>query len=212
MGVGGDLRALANSIIDSYEMRVRTVNVLMNQAYHFLKGFQVELEDMIVRLRNNLAKAESLRKKDFDRMMSDVIENRGQSEKEAEQSLNLFREQEEEMISRLRKIILGGSGSSPQDIEAIKEDISRRQKEREKSIIKALKRFQIEQEELRVALKKLLSKGEGVRIKDFRIMVKSLRSEQTDRDAELTRILEDFDVVRDRVQTQWQAVARATSH
>jgi len=210
MGVREDLKTLANSILDSYEIRVGTVNALMNQAYHFLKSFQMEVEDMIVRLRDNLARAESLRKKDFDRMISDVMDRRRQSGEEAEQCLTLFREQEEEMICRLRKIIVGGNRSSLEDIEAIKEDISNRQKDREKMIIKALKRFQVEQEELRLGLKKLLSKGEGVKVKDFRIMLKSLRAQQSDRDAELSRMLDDFDVVRARVQTQWQSVDRVS--
>ena len=210
MGTGEDLKALAHSILDSYEMRVRTVNGLMDQAYHFLKSFQMEVEDMIVRLRDNLAKAESLRKKDFDRMICDVMEQRGKCEEEAEQSLKLFQVQEEGMIGRLRKIILQGNRSGLEDIEAIKADISTRQKEREKDIIKALKRFQIEQEELRVALKNLLSKGEQVKVKDFKVMLRSLRAQQGERDAELGRMLEDFDVVRDRVQHQWQSVARVS--
>jgi len=205
-----DLRELANSIIDAYEMRVSTVSTLMNQAYHFIKDFQVELEDMIVRVRDNLAKAESLRKKDFDRMITDIIERRREKEEEAKQSLKLFQEQEEEMISRLRKIILDGKGSSLEDIKAIKDDISGRQKEREKNIIKALKCFQIEQEGLKTALKNLLSKGEGLKFKDFKIMLKSLKTQQSDRDAELINMLDEFDVVRDKVQTQWQTVARVS--
>ena len=212
MGTGEDLRALANSIIDSYEMRVSTVNGLMDQAYHFLKSFQMELEDMIVRLKDNLAKAESLRKKDFDRMIGDVIERRHATEEEARQGLKIFREEEGEMVGRLRKIVLGGSSSNLQDMAAIKEDISRRQKEREKNIIKALKRLQVEQEDLRVALKNLLEKGEEIRVKDFRVMIKSLRVQQSDRDADLTKILDDFDVVRTRVQGQWQSVAGVSSH
>jgi len=212
MGTGEDLRALANSIIDSYEIRVRTVNGLMDQAYHFLESFQMELEDMIVRLRDNLAKGESLRKKDFDRMIKDVIERRSQSEQEAKLSLTLFQEEEEGMIDRLRKIVLNGSSSNMQDMEAIKEDISRRQKDREKNIIKAMKRLQIEQEELRVALKNLLEKGEEVRVKDFRVMIKALRVQQNDHDTELTKMLDDFDVVRTRVQDQWQSVAEVSSH
>ncbi len=210
MGAGEDLKALANSIIDSYEMRVKTVNTLMDQAYHFLKSFQTEIENMIVRLRDNLAKAESLRKKDFDRMISDVVECRRQSEEEAKHSLKLFQEQEKEMISRLRKIVLGVSSSTLQDMEAIKEDISTRQKEREKKVIKTLKCFQIELEEFRAGLKKLLSKGEGVKVKDFKVMLNSIRAQQSDRDVELTRMLDDFDVVRARVQGQWQSVARVS--
>lgn len=212
MGVGEDLRALANSIIDSYELRVRTVSALINQAYQLLKSFQTEIEDMIAGLRDNLAGAESLRKKDFDHMISDVIERRRQREEEAEQTLKSFQEEEGEMISRLREIILRGNSSSLEDnIKAIKEDIFKRQKEREKKIIKTLQCFQIEQEELRVALKKLLSKGEGVKIKDLRIVLNSLRTRQSDRDAELIKMLEEFEVVRGKVQTQWQTVERASN-
>jgi len=202
-----DLKTLANSILDSYEMRVSTVSGLMEQAYHFLQSFAMELQEMIVRLRNNLARAESLRKKDFDKMISDVMGHRHQKEKEAKESLELFQEQEKEMIDRLRNIILGGSRSSTADIKAIKEDISSRQKEREKSITKALKRFQIEQDELKASLNNLLSKGEGVKVKDLRIMLNSLRAQQSGRDDELTRMIDDFDVIRDKVKTQWQSVA-----
>jgi len=211
IGAEEDLKTLANSILDSYEMRVRTVYDLMDQAYHFFKSFEMEIEDMIVRLKDNLARTESLRRKDFDRMISDVMEHRYQREKEAEKSLMIFKEQENEMIGRLRNIILNGNRSSLEDIETIKKDISIRQKEREKNIITALKRFQIEQEELRTVLKSLLSKGEDVKIKDFRIMLKSLRTQQSDRDDQLAKLLDDFDVIRTKVQTQWQAVARVSN-
>jgi translation initiation factor 1 (eIF-1/SUI1) len=210
MGAAEELRVLANSIIDSYEMRVSTVNTLMGQANNLLKGFQIELEEMITLLRDNLAKSESLRKKDFEHMIKDVIERRIQRGQETEQSFKLFQGEEEEMIARLRDIIFSGNSSSLDDIEAIREDILRRQKMREKKIVKSLKCFQVEQEELRVALKKLLSKGENVKIKDFKTMINALRIQQSDHNADMIRMLEEFDVVRDKVQTQWQAVSRVS--
>jgi hypothetical protein len=210
MGAAEELRVLANSIIDSYEMRVSTVNTLMGQANNLLKGFQIELEEMITLLRDNLAKSESLRKKDFEHMIKDVIERRIQRGQETEQSFKLFQGEEEEMIARLRDIIFSGNSSSLDDIEAIREDILTRQKMREKKIVKSLKCFQVEQEELRVALKKLLSKGENVKIKDFKTMINALRFQQNDHDADMIRMLEEFDVVRDKVQTQWQAVSRVS--
>ena len=210
MQAGEELRALANSIIDSYEVRVSTVNTLMAQANNILKGFQIELEEMIAGLRDNLARSESLRKKDFEYMIKDVIERRMQREQEAEQSFKLFQEEEGEMIARLRDIILNGNSSSPNDIETIREDILKRQKMREKKIVKSLKCFQIEQEELRIALKKLLSKGENVKIRDFKTMVNTLRVQQSDHDAEMIGMLEEFDIVRDKIQNQWQAVTRVS--
>ncbi len=211
MTVGNDLRALANSIIDSYEMRVKTVGALMNQANQLLGSFQLEIEDMMVGLRNNLAKSESLRKKDFDSMMSSVIELCQRTEEEAEENLKRFQAEEEEMIKRLRNIVLSGNRSNLEDIKTIREDILKRQKEREKTIIRALKRFQIEQEDIRVALKNLLSKGENVKIRDLKIMLRSLSVQQSNHDAEIISMLEDFEVAREKVQTQWQAVSRASN-
>ncbi len=205
-----ELRELANGILDSYEMRVRTVGGLMEQAYHFLRTFQMELEEMLVQVRTNLARSESLRKKDFDRMISDVVHRVQQTEGEVEESFRVFHDQEREMIDRLRNVILCGGHSSLSDIRAIREDILKRQKERERGLIKALKSFQIEQEELKTAIKGLLSKGEMVKVRDLKTMLKLLRVQQSDRDSEMARMLEDLDRVRDRVQTQWQTVARVS--
>lgn len=208
---GEELRLLANSIIDAYEMRVKAVNTLMNQTNHLLKTFQTELEEMIAQLKSNLARSESLRKKDFDLMMEDVSERRRRRQKETEQSLRLFQKEESTMIINLRNMVSAGTGSKLKGIEAIREDIHQRQKEREKTVIKALKHFQVEQGELKTALKSLLSKGENVKIKDFRIMLKALKVQQSDHDEDVLMMLEDFDIVRDKIQTQWQAVLRASS-
>jgi translation initiation factor 1 (eIF-1/SUI1) len=206
VGTGDELKALANSVIDSYEMRVRTVNGLMEQAYGFLRSFQMELEEMIERLRDNLAKGESLRKADFDRMMADLSESRLSHQLIAEDVLSRFQKEEMEMIDRLRKIVISGGRSNLKDMESIRDDILRRQKERETGVIQALKRVQVEQEELKAAIKRLLSKGEDVKISDFKLMLTSLRVQQGDREIQLSRMLEDLDLARSRVQSQWQAV------
>jgi translation initiation factor 1 (eIF-1/SUI1) len=206
VGTGDELKALANSVIDSYEMRVRTVNGLMEQAYGFLRSFQMELEEMIERLRDNLAKGESLRKADFDRMMADLSESRLSHQLIAEDVLSRFQKEEMEMIDRLRKIVISGGRSNLKDMESIRDDILRRQKERETGVIRALKRVQVEQEELKAAIKRLLSKGEDVKISDFKRMITSLRIQQGDREIQLSRMLEDLDLARSRVQSQWQAV------
>ena len=199
-----NLKDLANSIIDSYEMRVKTVNDLMEQAYHFLEGFHAELQEMIGQLKENLAKSESLRRKDFDRMMSGLTARRSAREEEAEKVFQNFQEEEKEMIGRLRNVMVQGDRSNPDDMEIIKEDILSRQKERETGIVNALKRIQMEQEELKTALKKLLAKGETVKLKDFKLMLKSLKVQQGVRDNQVGRLLEDLDIARERVRNQWQ--------
>ena len=211
MGTGEDLKALAYSIIDSYEIRVRTVNGLMDQAYHFLRSFQMELEEMVAQLRDNLAKGESLRKKDFDRMMGDLTTRWKSQEDKVEEVFDCFKKEEMDMIARLRKIIISGNRSKPEDMEVISVDILERQKEREASIIKIFKQFQVEQEEFKTAFKNLLSKGEAVRVKDFKLMLKSLRAQHWTRDTEFSHMIEDLETVRTGVQAQWEKVSRMSS-
>ena len=206
MGNTVDLKGLANSILDSYEMRVETVNALIKQAFGFLGSFRIELEDMIMRLRDNLAGAETLRNKDFDCMMDEVVGWRRENEEEATLSLGLFQEQESEMIGRLRKVIDAGSRAEPADVEAVKEDIVKRQAEREKTIVKALKRFHLEQEGLRAGLNMLLERGDSVRIRDLRAMLKTLRVRKGDPDTELGRILDQLEETREMVHARWQTL------
>ena len=210
METGEALRHLADSILDSYELRVLTVNALMKQAWGFLRDYRMEMEEMILQLRENLSRSESLRKRDFDRMIRDILERRQQKEVGAIRGIERFQEEESEMVRRLRTIIERGGSSSLEDVAAIKSDILKRQKEREKDIIKALKQFQLEQEELKTALRRLLSKGEKVRIKEFRLMLKGLRARQEQDDGRLGGILEDLESVRERVQARWRVLSPAS--
>jgi hypothetical protein len=205
MGTGEELRALAESIIDSYEMRVTTVQSLMAQANQLLRTFRTELEDMIAKVRANLAKSENLRRKDFDRMIEITLKRHHLNEKAAEESLGHFQNEEQEMIQRLRNIVKGSK--TIEDIEAIREDILNRQKSREGNIISILKRYQIEQEELKVGLKKLLEKGEKIKLKDFKIMLKAIKAQQNEHNKDLLSFLDDFDLVRNKIQNQWQTVS-----
>ena len=207
MKSGNDLRELAGGIIDSYEMRVKTVNMLMAQASHILKNFHEELEEMIARLRENLARTESLRKKDFDLMVGEVLAYRSRSELEAEEGLRRFQKEEDAMVKCLRDIVSGKDDLCHQKIKAIREDILRRQNEREKQVVRVLKRFQTVQEELQAGLKHLLHKGDDVRIKDLRVMVKSFKAHQVEENDTFVKMLEDFSTARERVHTQWQVVS-----
>ena len=137
-------------------------------------------------------------------MMSGLTARRRAREEEAERVFQNFQEEEKEMIGRLRNVMVSGDRSNPDDMEIIKEDILNRQKERENGIVHALKRIQMEQEELKTALKKLLAKGETVKLKDFKLMLKSLKVQQGVRDNQVGRLLEDLDIARERVRNQWQ--------
>ena len=205
------LRALAESIIDAYEIRVNTIESLMTQAYQFLIKFRSELTEMVGQLQTNLAVLQKLRRKDFDGMIHDVLDRHQLMENEASENLERFRKEECEMIQCLRNILSDGCTSGIEDVEFIRTDILNRQKEREQSVIKILKRFQIEQEELKAGLKRLLDKGENIKIKDFKTMLKAIKIQQSPHNQELFVFIDDFDLARNKIQNQWQKVAITSS-
>ena len=200
------LRILAVSIVDSYEIRVDTICSLLTQVNNFLHSFQSELADMMNCLRINLANSQSLRRRDFDSMIRDILDHHQKIENEANLSLSNFQKEEQEMIMSLRDIITGKSHDRIEDGEAMLEHMLTRQKNREHDIIRILKHIQVEQEELKTGLKKLLEKGENIRIKDYKAMLKAIRAQQSEYNQDLFKILDDFDLVRNRVNDQWQKV------
>ena len=206
MSAESDVKELAVSIIDSYEMRVSTVTTLMTQANNLLKSFQIEMEDMITQLRDNLAKSESLRKKDFDIMMQTMVDRMRELEQEEQNRFIQFQMEESEMIVRFRRLVSGESLVVTEDMETLREDVHTRQKERERCIVNGLKQFQIAHEEFRSGVKILLLKGEGVRIKDLKQMLRTIKAHQYFREPEIIAILDSFDAVRNKVQNQWREV------
>lgn len=201
-----ELRTLAHGIIDAYELRVKTVGALMKQTHELLRAYQVELEEMMSKLEDNLAKGQCLRRKDFNAMIGGIIIRRREMEKETGETLKNFWEEEEQMIKRLRNIVTKTNASGLEEISFIKEDILTRQKEREGNLVKMLRDLQMEQEELGVGLKKLLSKEKEVKIKDFKLMIKALKFQQRQRENEIVKILDEFEMVREKVSTEWQRV------
>jgi len=201
-----ELRTLAHNIIDAYELRVRTISALMNQAHKLLRTYRLEVEEMVGRLEDNLAKGQCLRRKDFNAMIGSIVARRREMEKEVEKALKNFWEEEGQMIKRLRNMVTNANASGLEEIEVIKGDILTRQREREGNLVKMLRDLQIEQEELGVALKKLLSKGKAVKVKDFNLMIKALKFQQRQREDEIVKMLDEFEMVREKVSAEWQRV------
>lgn len=207
MGSREDLRLFADALIDSYEIQVKIVDSLMEQTYDVLRGYQIEVNDMVYRLRDNLAKTQSLRKRDFDRMMEEVVDQWKSHAHSAERMFRTFREQERETIGHLRSLMVSVPSEGLVKVREIRTDLLKRQKDREREIARALRRLQIIQEEFRASLINLLSKGENIRMKDFKTMLKVLKARQAERDEQIIGMIDELHRVRERIQIQWHAVA-----
>lgn len=194
-------------ILDSYEKRVDSVGALMRQAIEIVKNSQRQQEEKAGELRNILAKTECLRKKDFDRMMEEMWGQRRKREKEIHHTLESFLRKEKEIIDELRrKLVEAGRPMKMDDFTVLKERILNRQREGEKKISAILKSFHLEQEELGTALRKLLSKGERVKIKDLKDMIRGLRAHRIYKESSIGRVLRELEMVDREVDTAWERV------
>jgi len=200
------LRNIVGEIVSSYGSKVKTVTSLMKEVTQKIRNYHVEQELITNRLKEMLARSECLRKKDFDTMIAGIRSQYQAREKEVSQIVEDFCREEEETVAKLREILTVKSPSTLEDFKILKEKMLNRPKEREKRLSQMLKDFHRDQDELSTALKMLLEKGPSVRIKDIKAMVKAFHIEHKDENAEVDRILEEFERVKDEISNKWQRV------
>ncbi|MEW6215796.1 MAG: hypothetical protein AB1478_11460, partial [Nitrospirota bacterium] len=187
------------------------VTSLMREVNQRVKNYHIQQEQLTNRLKEMLAKTECLRKKDFDIMMAGIRSQQREREKEVSQMVEDFCKEEEEIVAKLREILTIKNLSTLEDFKILKEKMLNRPKERERRVTQILKDFHRDQEELNTALRMLLEKGPSVRIKDFKAMVKAFYIERKYENVEVSKILEEFERVKDEIGNQWQRVMAAVS-
>ena len=83
------------------------------------------------------------------------------------------------------------------------QDIQARQKARENEVTMSLKEFQKEYNEMADSLRSLLNKGEAIRIKDFKEMIKNIQTRQIERANDVRKRLNDFRKERQDMASHW---------
>ena len=76
----------------------------------------------------------------------------------------------------------------------------------EQRLARILKNFHQQQKELAAAIQKLLEKGDRVRIKDFKVMIRAFEFEHQTEFCGMDEILEEFDTVKAEINNQWKHV------
>ncbi len=190
-----NLKGFVDEIISSYEDRLRSITSIIDNTRMILGEFQEsmantrqEREDMKIRLRDTLAKNESLRKKDFDAMMNTILMSQDDREKEVRSLLDNFLMEQKEMTTTLREGLSGSRDALNQDnasrlaeYHQLLKQILDDQEQRRQEVVGKLKTFQREQKELSYTLGQLLSKGRQLRIKDLKSMLKGFEMQSLER-------------------------------
>ncbi len=103
-----NLKNLAEDIIASYDARVRVVGEIVEDTHQMLDGFKEKRQEMSDNLQGVLAKSESLRKKDFNAMMQDILLTQHKREENVKKMLADFREEEARVAEQLKELLKRG--------------------------------------------------------------------------------------------------------
>ncbi len=157
--------------------------------YQILQGFQEyflvkqEREMIKGKLRENLAKNESLRRKDFDNMMEGILSTLDKKEKELIYLSNNYLNKQKKTWHALRENLTNMKGTLAHEedeegkiFQGMVKDIFFSQNENGgKEVTHKLKEFQKEHQKMIDTLNDLLVKREEVRLRDFKSTVENIR-------------------------------------
>lgn len=232
-----DMKDVVENILSSYEMRIQSIGAIFDTTHQLLQSFQhsfldtrQEREKINDRLRESLAQNESLRKKDFDIMMQEILSTQDEREKEVRDLLNSYLNGQKEMAQSLRNNLANikdalakGQVQRAKEFQTVIKDILAKQEKRKQEAIFRLKEFQKNQQEMAKRLKELLAKGRELRIKDlksmlakFKIQHKERIAQQKERKKEVQNMLGAFKQEHSKAAENWQdmqkRIARRKAH
>ena len=186
------------NILTSYETRIQKIqtafqssekitessNSLFDQVHHSLTDLKKERDSLNSILCENLAKNGSLRKKDYNTMMSGILSALDTKEHEAETRFLNFIEAQKETARSLKNSILDikeiDSPDAGEKIRIIKEQLSRislQQEERKESVMKTFMDFQQMHNRMMECLESLLEKSDHILVRDIKKVKEQILSE-----------------------------------
>jgi hypothetical protein len=178
-----------NEIMSSFEEKVQNIQTafqsseyitesshsLFDNVHHCLEDLKSERAVLNTKLSECLAKNGSLRKKDYNTMMSVIIDSLDKKETDAEKEFQNFIETEKEIAHTLKASILGLKDISSEDandkIVIFKKqlsDITKLQECRKESVMKIFTDFQDMHNKIMESLKDIIEKEDHIIVKDVK--------------------------------------------
>jgi hypothetical protein len=187
--------SMLDNIISSYEARIQSVEAFFEATGQIFQDFQdsllsakAEREKINNQLRESLAKNDSLRKKDFDGMMSVISSYLDQSEYEVRKLSRKYLSEQTKLVQQLREglrnfkdALTGGRVQEVKELQTLIKEILTRQNESKIKVTSKLKEFQQGQQQTSKMLKDLLAKGEELRIRDFKAILAEFKRQRKER-------------------------------
>jgi hypothetical protein len=207
------LKETVEDILTSYETRIENLSSVFEVSQSLIDCLPESLLDnkqakdkTNIELRDLLAKNDSLRKKDYDKMMASVLSFQEECGEEIKDLVKEYFTEERsvaivlrEALKECKDALARGEIEKIKHVQSALKTLFTKQEERKNEIVSRLKEFQSEQKEIPRQLTDLLAKGENLRIRDFKLMISKIKSERVERISlqktrkeEVAKMLQDF--------------------
>jgi hypothetical protein len=188
MSMADEMACLARKIVSSYEARVSSVVQIVEATQEMLETFRHEREEMRTQLRETLARAASLRKRDFDGMIQGVLTRLDAREEVIKQTLRAHLHEQQALASTLKESLSAHLQEPPAravqtdaervpSVEAVLGEILTGRQDYERCVRALLAEYRGEQEQLVSAFGALLSNGHAMKVKDFKGTLKRVQAQ-----------------------------------
>jgi hypothetical protein len=184
-----DIDRFLENIITSYEERIKKIQTvfqtsenitesshsMFDNVQNSLNYLKKERDFLNSRLCETLAKNGSLRKKDYNTMMSGILNALDEKEREVESRFLNFIEAQKNSVKLLKNSLLGIKNITSKDtnekITVIKDQlsqISKQQEMKKEAVMKSFMGFQKLHNRMTELLENLLEKGDHIQIQDIK--------------------------------------------
>ena len=204
MQIADDMKRITEELVSSYESRIANVAMIIDNTHKIIEDFKDNRNEMSNHLKERLAKEEFLRRKDFDKMMQNVLLMQDRREEEVRDLLKTFLEEQKEIAEIIKKQLADGNKVRLEDFQSLLNTIRKRQTQSGNEVKIMLKQFHEEYEEMTKSLNDLLRKGKTVRIHDFKLMLKDIHTNQMNRSKEVREKLDEFKKEREEMASEWK--------
>ena len=186
MGKLDELKALTEEIIHSYELRIATVGEMIDNTYQLLDELRDKRVTSTAELRDALAVIGSVRKKDFDEMMREVLRQQDRQEKHIRDLLKTYIKEQEDAAHAIREKFhccnLDGqeeNGTNPDDFRNLLNQMQCRQCNREKEIITLLNDFREKNRETVGLLQNVYHRKDTIRVRALKQLLQNIYAGKT---------------------------------
>ena len=165
---------LADEVLVSYETQIAAVERIIDAAHDMLDASRRQRDAVRTELRESLARAASLRRRDFDTMIHGVLARQDTQEVEVKQMIRAYLQEQRRDVAALKDTLAGRNGRDAESLTDVLARLRVHWVNREQAVRKLLADFRQEQEELARCLTGLLTIPGPSGVKAFKAVLQRL--------------------------------------